>query len=631
MAESLIFIENVNEIDLIEQYISKDVVVIAMLPAVGIELSQRGIVFENTKSLFGSDGHKETLEYSKSIVEGLRPFFKKIQMNGVQHAFEKTWIIYFRVHLNYLLASLFIINTAVKFHNPSKLIIIRNKYNNYNSLSELVEKYGLSKGIDIQYSHKSIANEPVNSISNESFFKKDKLKIQWVFNLIFEFQLRVLPLIMNNRHASLINSDASNMPRFVERVGRHFSNYFPVYLSVKKSSLKTRIVELFKGQSFFFLSIPKYVPYHLVVIFLDKYDSCSEDIRSWLFSSNKNAMVYGVDLSNPIMTCVENELKKRMTGLYGEIISLNRILDTVKPKSVFAQNNVGISYALGEACLKENIPGLLITHGSHVPQTDNLPSYEWNIHAHTIFNGMYPFVAIQTPWAKKFLNNQDEVISKTIDTGPLLFKKPSNNIISKLEMRSRLFGKGYAQKQIILHASSPRGWKSYKPWIYETIDEYVYNINTAIKVIEKIPNLYFCIRFLPRLGLSLKEFEISLVQSSCYGIYCEGSFDEFLMSSDLLMSYSSTTIEEALQIHIPVLQYDPDGKYEHIKGKVLSSNGINSLSTVYSVMTENDLKPSLLWWKENHSEDINRKLEWSEHSFENLDNMEWLEIMDIKC
>ena len=168
-------------------------------------------------------------------------------------------------------------------------------------------------------------------------------------------------------------------------------------------------------------------------------------------------------------------------------------------------------------------------------------------------------------------------------------------------------------------------------WIFETLDEYIHSINTIIKAVEVFPELYLCIRFRPKKGLSLKEFKMSLVSSNCYDVYCEGSFEEFLIASDLLISYSSTTIEEALQNHLPVLQYDPDGKYEHIEGKILSTDGINSLSTVYSVLDENHLLPALEWWKENHSDDINRKLDWTEHVFENKDDMEWLEIMDIKC
>ena len=126
MAESLIFIENKNEIDAIEQYVLEDSIVIAMLPSVAVELSRREIPFENTKSLFGFNGHRETLRRSKLIVEGLRPFLNKVNANGVQHAFEKTWVIYFRVNLNYWLAMLCIINTAVKTYKPNKFIIIRD-------------------------------------------------------------------------------------------------------------------------------------------------------------------------------------------------------------------------------------------------------------------------------------------------------------------------------------------------------------------------------------------------------------------------------------------------------------------------------------------------------------------------
>jgi hypothetical protein len=623
MAESLIFIENINEIDAIERYVLEDTIVIAMLPSVSIELSRRGIPFENTKSLFGVDGHRETLRRSKLIIEGLRPFLNKINAKGIQHTFEKTWIVYFRIHLIYSLAILFIINKAVQSHHPSKFIIVRNKYKRHNSLGEIVEKYGTSNGINIQYSNKVI--------SNEALVKKDKLIMKWAAKLTFEFQLRLFSIIVNSRNTFLALSDTNNMPRLVERLSKHFGDSFPVYLSIHKKTWTIRMIEMFKGYSFSFLYIPKYIPHSLKVIFQDKYDGCSKEIRRWLCNRNPKVIIYDVDLSHSIMAFVESELKNNMLALYGEIISLNKVLTIVSPRSVFAQHNLGIGYALGETCLKENIPGLLITHGSHTPQTDSLSSYEWSIHAHQMFNSMYPFVAIQTPWAKKFLKKQDGVISKAIDTGPLIYVQPSANIHSKFEMRCRFFGKYNAQKRVILHASSPKSWEALRPWIFETLDEYIDSINTTIKAIEAFPDLYLCIRFRPQKSLSLKEFKMSLVNSNCYDVYSEGSFEEFLMASDLLISYSSTTIEEALQNQIPVLQYDPDGKYEHIKGKILSTDGINSLSTVYSVFAESDLMPALSWWKENHSEDVNRELDWKKHVLENKDNMEWLKIMDIKC
>ena len=74
---------------------------------------------------------------------------------------------------------------------------------------------------------------------------------------------------------------------------------------------------------------------------------------------------------------------------------------------------------------------------------------------------------------------------------------------------------------------------------------------------------------------------MSLINSNCYGIYIDGVFEDHLLGSDLLLSYSSTTIEEALQNHVPVLQYDPSGKYEHIPGQVLSTTSENKVSAIY--------------------------------------------------
>lgn len=622
MAGSLIFIEDVNEINAIKKYIFEDTIVIAMLPEVAIELNLKGIPFENTRLFFGLDGHRETLKHSKLIVERIRPLLDKIKFNGIQYSFEKTWIVYFRVNLNYLLSIIFIINRAIKIHCPNKIIVVRNNYKSHNSLNEVVEKYAESNGINIEYT---------NKIVSKNYQKKNKaVLMSWVFKLIFEFQLKLLSFLGRNRETSLVLDDSSNMPKFIKKITRQFDNFFPVYLSVQKSSLKIRLIEMLKGSSFSFMRVPINIPHNLRVIFRDNYDSFASEVKDFFLDSKKDITIYGVDLSDSMEFCVDNELKDRMTSLYGEILSLNRLIYKVRPKSSFAQHSLGIGYALGEISLKENIPGLLITHGSHVPQKDALPNYEWIVHAHTIFNGMYPFVAIQSPWAKKFFKKQDKVVSKTIDTGPLFFLKPSFDTKLNFKMRCKLFGKSNAQKRIILHASSPRAWKSYRPWVYETIDEYIHNINTIIKVIEQFPDLYFCIRFRPQFGLSLAEFKLSLKNSNCYGIYCEGLFNEFLMSSDLLISYSSTTIEEALYNKVPVLQYDPDGKYEHIKGEILSIDEKNSISPVYSVLSEKDLHPGISWWKKNHTKEINKNLDWQEHIYENIDNIEWLKIMGIK-
>ena len=98
----------------------------------------------------------------------------------------------------------------------------------------------------------------------------------------------------------------------------------------------------------------------------------------------------------------------------------------------------------------------------------------------------------------------------------------------------------------------------------------------------------------------------------------------------MLLSYSSTAIEEALQNHVPVLQYDPDGKYEHIPGQVLSTTRKNNISAIYSVMSESNLIPALLWWSKNHTENNNKMISWSDHVLDFDNKMEWLSHMESK-
>ena len=102
--------------------------------------------------------------------------------------------------------------------------------------------------------------------------------------------------------------------------------------------------------------------------------------------------------------------------------------------------------------------------------------------------------------------------------------------------------------------------------IYETLDEYIKNINDLILAVSKVPSVYLAIRLRRKTfpGMSLTEIHNLFYKIDCYDIFTEGDFDNYLSVADLVVSYSSTAIEEALIKDIPVLLYDPAGKYSHI-------------------------------------------------------------------
>jgi len=630
MSCSLVFIERLDEIDLLESFVNADTIVISMLPSVSSELKRRGISFETTLSFFGVEGHRQTLEKSVEITEELRPFLKKIKIEDVQHAFEKTWIFYFHIYLNYWLAMVYIIDNAVKENKPDTLIVIcknsankpsfKTSKNNY-LLNTIVEQYGFSHNIKIQYEEKG-----------ENFKVKNyywKLIKNWLKSCVFELQLSIFSLMRRDRASILVPEDTYNMPRLLSEVCQRNDKAFPVYLSIKRNSLRLRLREMLKGETFFFFFIPSRTKLNISTNFQEQLRICVSQIRGWLNNHPETLTICGVNASTYLLSYIENILNDKMLDLNAEIISLKRLLNIIKPNKVFAQHSLGITYALGEICLRNDIAALLISHGSHVPHNQSLAQLEWSIHAHTIINGHYPFVAIQTPWAKKFLNSQNEVISKSIKTGPLLFARKQENNISKRKLRKKIFG-SHSNKLIILHAGTPRGWKNLRPWIYETWDEYINNLNDVIKAIDSLPNLYLAIRFRPQEVFTLEDLRMSLINSNCYGIYIDGVFEDHLLGSDLLLSYSSTTIEEAIQNHVPVLQYDPSGKYEHIPGEVLSTSSENKVSAIYSVMSKSNLIPALQWWSKNHTESKNKMISRSDHIFDYDNKMEWLSDMESK-
>ena len=74
MSCSLIFIDNKEDIEILEGLIGKETIVISIIPAVSAILKKKGIPFETTLNFFGTKGHKYVHKRSFEVVEKIRPF-----------------------------------------------------------------------------------------------------------------------------------------------------------------------------------------------------------------------------------------------------------------------------------------------------------------------------------------------------------------------------------------------------------------------------------------------------------------------------------------------------------------------------------------------------------------------------
>ncbi len=214
--------------------------------------------------------------------------------------------------------------------------------------------------------------------------------------------------------------------------------------------------------------------------------------------------------------------------------------------------------------------------------------------------------------------------SKRIITGPLLFASIENNKDRKIILRERIIPE-HKDKIILVHASTPKG-RSIRLYVYERPDEYIENINSLIRAVETIKNMHLIIRTRPfnymKMLMSIEDVRDLLIQSDCYSIHSEGSFDDYLSIADMIVSYSSTTIEEALQNKVPVLQYDSQGKYCHIEGQALDPSLNPSVDSCYYVDADGKLPWALRWLLENHFQKELPDSIWERHVFRDSEKVE---------
>jgi hypothetical protein len=318
-----------------------------------------------------------------------------------------------------------------------------------------------------------------------------------------------------------------------------------------------------------------------------------------IFLKDRQLLCYkGVDFSKPVLLKIEKRMVPFLIKLHGQTYHLNNLIKRIKPALIISQTSRGIFYNMAEIASINNVPSIMVSHGSHVPPSNRFENIEWGEHGSGLMDTLYKYLAVQSPCALEYLRKKRSGSAQVI-TGRLLFTKIKDRS-QKENVKKRIVSRHY-DKKIILHAGTPKPFQSSRPYVYETVDEYINNINSLIKVVERIKDVYLIVRFRPSNYLKLNDFAELLNKSDCYSVHSEGSFADYLAVADILISYASTTIEEALQNRIPVLMYDPQNRYRHIKdAQVLDSSLKTSIDSCYYVNSEENLLWSVQWLLKNH-------------------------------
>lgn len=378
------------------------------------------------------------------------------------------------------------------------------------------------------FKKKNLIISALKLLKNHIFYLVD------IFTIIF-FLILILIRSLKYKKIFLASFPGSGLGDFLINKKLYFNSLFLV--SDVNKSLITNILEFIKGG--------QYLPFYPRKLHNKNYVSLNLIVEL-------NDKKFDLNQLNSIINYWASQRKRDL--LISKIIG-----KIIKPKIFISQQSLD-QYAIFAYSFKLlNIPSLLISHGSHVVNIDLLAKKEWKNHSLTIFDGPFSFTAIQTP-AAKYFHKTEKLISKPINTGPLILCKTNDSF--KIPNRKELFGEFY-QKKILLYASTPKMINNLRPLIYETEDEYINNLIIFINSIKNRDDIHLAIRHRDTESLDCTELSRILPKSNNYKIYTNGKFEDYLLMSDILISYSSTTIEQALFSNIKVLLWDSLGRYKH--------------------------------------------------------------------
>ncbi|MDP6550229.1 MAG: hypothetical protein QF659_09175, partial [Dehalococcoidia bacterium] len=287
---------------------------------------------------------------------------------------------------------------------------------------------------------------------------------------------------------------------------------------------------------------------------------------------------------------------KIRTGITGamrrqhlEIRSLDETLQLLRPRLVMTPFGRRSYHALGEIARRRGIPGLLISHGSFTPAKDDLEEAAWRFHAFGMLHGSFEHAASQTPLAEAFAQ-QLTPPPKFVRTGPL-----SWGSVADQEAAARLKAKMFPEQpncRVVVHAGTPKIRGSNHFHVYETLDEYIAALRELVEGIGGVPNAFLVIKFRPQ-QVTEEELRSLLPASDRFCISVDEPFLDVLGFSDLLVSFSSTTIEEALLNRVPVLLYGGEGRYQHVAALEVNPDSQVEPRAVYAVRRPEHLTDAL--------------------------------------
>ncbi|MCQ9207378.1 MAG: hypothetical protein NG740_05845 [Omnitrophica bacterium] len=581
--KKIIFLQDPSEVDTYIKHNRQrlrsrgDKLLIAMTPRVCSRLAENNLTARDTVRYFTNESHARVLKKSRALVEWLDNNFSLTDMDlGIERSYKDTFLFRARFVINYCLWASEVVVNAVEMHRPEILQAASLGRRNVPSLFVEPEERYLGHIVREAANKKNIRFENLR----RSKRKNDKVRSLGFCGSRYRAARHILKCgKFQLWEKSILLKTVITCKKPVLFTTRFYG----------MQRLADEMRQTMPGERFYFLEGPA-----VGTFYASRANSVLETKKIFknlitLVEKEKELFSFrGISFSELVAQKIGNTIADFISGMRLWVRALGESLNRLKPRAVISNGNRSDDMFLAELCHKKGIPAVLISHGSHVRPKNEYERIEWGEHGRTFLKTKFPFLAMQSPLYEGYLD-VFPTASRTIKTGPMLWGRPVN-----LQKARALFNKmfegryDFNKTRVVLHAGTPKSSDALRLYVYETPDEYIRSIRELAAAVLNIPNTILVVRSRPTREIGIGDLKRLVPFSEKIILSTDEPFTDILGMSSLLVSFSSTTIEEALQNRIPVLFYGCAGRYQHIAAPVIKKGISPKPQAVYHAKAAED-------------------------------------------
>lgn len=469
----------------------------------------------STNHFFKNQDHKLAIKIGSALRKNIRRNIKKNYFKLNRYEAFSIWlsnIIIFK-YFNKNLFKIIVIRNILKTKEYQKIIFVSN-ISNFKFENEITKN-----NIYSQFEFIFQKKEKI------SIFRKILENINNFFLFIYNFLIKI-----NLNNKIILSSINYNLTDIKTSRGK-------VFLIDQKLNILT-IIKLFIKKNIITKLIYSKKKYKL-----DK-NSISNTLKLFQCTSSTFNLITKYCLDHQI-----DDISQEINNIENSFIRFKKLISKCKNIYYISPFSFGLSGLIGEYLKSINFKSLCIPHGTI--KTGFLNKFEMIYNkeiAESIIDNKFSHVAIQSMLSNEAFNYFNKS-SKKIITEPICFSVLKNKPINSN----------------ILYASTFKGENNMKFYGVETFDEYYETTRDLVNLFKNM-NYNLIIQPHPTLKDNLSNEDIfNLFNISTKNvIISQDSFKENLKKSSLLISYSSTVLEECLLSNIPVIIYDKWNRYNHL-------------------------------------------------------------------